>query len=363
MKQLNAKKYTLLALSAILLYVLYNFSIYTLYTSKIFDRKDGKYIGDIARVGYQVDALFPRKLQYTLPKRHLFKEAYSEKLPIDVLTIGDSFSNAATGGLNPHYQDYIASYYNKSVLNIVDTRGDRLHMFEPIIALYHKGWFQKHKVKYVIIQSVERFCVMRFAKSFDFNTTTIDIKKDIRSPRSKDSFIPPISFISTANYKYLYYTIRSSKKVHFHIDVDKLQLNKKLFTPKNFQDKLLIHHEDILSIPYNTKQNIQKLNANFNRLAVMLKKEGITLIFMPTVDKYDLYYPYIKNNPYPKNYFFDYLRVLPKEYSFIDTKKILEPLLQQGVKNLYYPDDTHWSYKAIDAIMRSDRFKKIFMDR
>jgi len=360
---MRAKKYTLVIFVLIVIYALYHALIYTFYTSNIFDRNDGKYIGDIARVSYQTDALFPRKLQYTLQKKHLNKEEFAQTNKIDVLTTGDSFSNAATGGLNPYYQDYLATYYGVNVLNIVDSHNGTLHTFEPIITLYNSGWLQKHKVKIVIIQSVERFCVMRYAKDFNFTQNKADINKLVKSARTKDSYIPKINFISTANYKFLYYNIQKHKKVHFHVDVDILQLNRKLFTPKKFQDKLLIHHEDILSIPYNNETNIKKINENFNHLAQMLQTANIQLVFMPTIDKYDLYYPYIKNNPYPKNLFFDYLRPLHKEYVFIDTKKILEPLLKQGVKDLYYPDDTHWSYKAIDAIVTNNTFKQLFTDK
>jgi len=361
MQKLSYKKYIIILLFIIVLYTLYHFIIYTLYTSQIFAREDGKYVGDIARVSYQIDSLFPRKLEYTLPKQHLRKEEYTEDLPIDILTIGDSFSNAATGGKNPHYQDYLTSYYNKTILNITDTHDHTLHTFEPIIALANKKWFLKHHTNYVIIQSVERFCVMRYAKKFDFTTKKIEMT--IKSPQIKNSFIPHINFISTANYKYLYYNLKKHQTTHFHIDVDILELNKKLFSPKKFQNKLLIHHEDILSIPYNTKDNIIRLNNNFNHLAKLLKEQNVTLIFMPNVDKYDLYYPYVQNNPYSQNHFFDYLRALPKEYVFIDTKQILEPLLQQGIKDLYYPDDTHWSYKAIEAIVQDKSFKNLFLQK
>jgi hypothetical protein len=53
------------------------------------------------------------------------------------------------------------------------------------------------------------------------------------------------------------------------------------------------------------------------------------------------------------------LRPLKKEYIFIDTKKILSPLLKQGVKDLYYSDDTHWSYKASEAIAKDKTFQRI----
>jgi len=350
------KKFVLLILSFISLFSLYHYIVFTLYSSKIFAREDKLYIGDIARVSYQTDPLFPRRLEYTFPKKHLNKKQYHEDMTIDILTIGDSFSNAATGGLNPYYQDYLATYYNKTVLNIVDTKSGALNLFAPIIALYNNAWLQKHHVKTIIIQSVERFCVTRFAKKFDFNTQEINLKKDIASARTHDSFIPQIKFISEANYKLPYYQYQARKKIHFHTDVMLFQLNKKLFSPKNFQNKLLVHHEDILSLPYNNYTSIKILNQNFNLLAKKLSSIGIRLVFMPTVDKYDLYYPYISKNPYQKNSFFDIIRKMKKDYIFIDTKQILEKQLQNGIEDIYYPDDSHWSFKAIETITRSKAF-------
>jgi len=81
------------------------------------------------------------------------------------------------------------------------------------------------------------------------------------------------------------------------------------------------------------------------------------LFFMPVVDKYDLYYNYISNNPYEKNYFFDILKVLDKQYTMIDTKNILNDLIIDNIKDVYYADDTHWSYKASEAIAEDKSFR------
>jgi len=354
MRKITYKKFVFFTILIITLFSVFHLYVYTFYTSKIFARQDHLYIGDIARVGYQVDALYPRKLKYTLAKKHLQKDQYSNDKKIDILTLGDSFSNAATGGLNPYYQDYLATDYNATVLNIVDTRDNRINTFKPVIALYNNGWLKKHHVKFVIIQSVERFCVQRYAKKFDYSFKDININKVIRSSRQHDSYIPKIKFISTANYKFLYYNYQANKKVHFHPDVMLLKLNKNLFSPKNFSNKLLIHHEDIISLSYNTQDNISTINKNLNYLAKRLKTIGVQLVFMPTVDKYDLYYPYIKNNLYSKNNFFNFFRKTHKKYIFIDTKQTLEQLLQKGTLNVYYPDDSHWSNLAIKTIINKN---------
>lgn len=79
---------------------------------------------------------------------------------------------------------------------------------------------------------------------------------------------------------------------------------------------------------------------------------------MATTDKYDLYYDFIVDNPYPKNYLFDLLRETPKEYYFVDTKTILLEALKRGEKDIYYADDTHWSYRASEIISQDSIFKE-----
>jgi len=73
---------------------------------------------------------------------------------------------------------------------------------------------------------------------------------------------------------------------------------------------------------------------------------------MPAVSKYDLYSKYIINNTYSQDKFFDNFRTMKKDYIFIDTKEILGKELENGVKDIFYCDDTHWSYKASQAIAK-----------
>ncbi len=356
------RKFIILSIVFIIIYLLFHSFIWMQYTSKIFGRKDGKYVGDIARVSYQIQALFPRKLEYTLPKRHLGKNDYKDK-HIDILTIGDSFSQGVTGGKNPYYQDYLATYYNQNIINVSRTVNGQFQFFEPIITLANNGWFKAYKPRYLIIESVERFVIPRFTKQFDFGRN--DFPKDrlsayILSPKKHNSYIPKLKLINTANYKYIYYNYLYNNPPKVEIDVIKLQLNKNLFSTKTFQNQLLIHNEDTISLNYYTPKNVRLINENFNKLAKKLKPLGIKLIFLVGPDKYDIYYPYIKDNPFKKNKFFSLMRPLKKEYIFIDSEKILRDLLKNKVKDVYYSDDTHWSYKASKAITTSKQFQKLF---
>jgi hypothetical protein len=83
---------------------------------------------------------------------------------------------------------------------------------------------------------------------------------------------------------------------------------------------------------------------------------------MPAVDKYNLYRPYITSNKYKESIFFEELSMLDKKYTFINTKEILSDLLGKGIKDIFYADDTHWSYKASEAIVNSNSYNNILLE-
>ncbi len=357
-KSISFKHFTFLTLSLIVIFIAYHMFIWKTYSSNIFGRTDNMYIGDLGRMSYQVDSLYPRKLQYTLKKRILNTHAYNNE-PIDILTIGDSFSNGVMGGKNPYYQDYIATKYNLNILNIMNITNGKHKLFSTIISLYNNGWLEKHKPKLIIIESAQRGVYERFSKNFDFNQSQISIKNLIIPTKQKDSYIPRLEFINTANYKIPFYLIKYKFNRRAQKDVVKLDLSEKLFSTKNYSSTLLFHYSDVLNIK-NNQSLINKMNDNFNQLAAVLSTLNIKLLFLVAPDKYDVYSSYIIDNPYQKNDFFKLINPLEKQYYFIDTKAILVHELKKGVKDLYYSDDTHWSYHASEAISDSPIFQKLW---
>jgi hypothetical protein len=80
---------------------------------------------------------------------------------------------------------------------------------------------------------------------------------------------------------------------------------------------------------------------------------------MPAVDKYELYRDLVveaDSARAPRSVFFQELRKLPKIYRFIDTKALLEEELKHGELDIYYADDSHWSWKAPQKIFETERF-------
>jgi len=339
------------------IYLLFHSITWLMFTSKIFGQPNGIYGGDLTRITYSFDILNPRQLKYTLSNKHLSKETYKYQ-NIDVITIGDSFSNGIANGLNPYYQDYLATKYNLNVLNIL--MDDKLNFLNTVIGLYNNGTLKKISPHFIIIETIQREIIHLNLDNINFNYhlqhTNIN---DIVAPRLKQNPIPNLSIINNINYKvpfYFFYSLIKKHKIH---NGYKFYLKKNLFF-NNKSNKLVVYKNDINNIPQFSKKNIKKLNNKLNRLANILQKLNITLIFMPAVDKYDLYYPYIKNKAYPKSQFFETLRPQKKQYIFIDTKKILSRSLQNNISDIFYQDDTHWSYKASDIVTDAKEFKDIF---
>jgi hypothetical protein len=349
---MSQKLYFRYLLGAIALFLIYHLFIWFAFSSKIFGLDDKHSVGDLGRMSYQIDMLYKRELQYTLPKSFIYDKTYHGQ-SVDVITIGDSFSHGGGGGTNPYYQDYIASIYDKKVLNI--NPDDPYDYFATIIGLHKSGFFKKSGAKILIIQSVERFFPRRFCSKLnfdDYNASKAHISKKTFSLQHLD-----VPLISTANYKIPYYYVMYKLKENAKKNIHKVLLKENLFT-HNINNKMLFLHDDIANIPQFTQENLIKINDNFNKLAKLLSKDNLTLVVFPTPDKYDLYSSFIKNNTHPENPFFKEMQSIRKNYYFINSKKILLPLLDDN--DIYYPDDTHWNYKASQALIKDKQFKEIF---
>jgi hypothetical protein len=362
------KKLSFIWLLSILAVVSFHALIYFTYVQKVFP-KSPYTIGDLGRMSYAADLIDLRENKVDLNKKHVEEKDYlNEK--IDFLTLGDSFSNGGGGGLNTYYQDYIASAYDKNVLNIAHFK-DAKNYIETISRLLNSGELERMGVKYVLIESVQRFGMQRFGvEDLDFSNSDISIfKKQIESnlnqkglkKREEHNISDDIGVINNLNLNALAYNLRFKIKGYGKInsEIYREKIDKNLFSTK-ISDEILFFHEDLEHLKFETTKNIEMLNKNFNTLANLLVKKNIKLIFMPAVDKYNLYSPYITSNNYAKSMFFEYLDTLPKDYIFINSKKILSEQLEKGEKDIFYVDDTHWSYKASNILINHESFKNIF---
>lgn len=355
------KRFTLILLAFLLGFFLYNAVIWKLFTEDLLADKHSVG-GDLARLGYLRGAKHPRTNSYDLPRRHVEQEDYRGER-IDLVTIGDSFTNGGGGGRNPYYQDYIASINDIGVMNIAPY--EELDLMTVAVVNANNGYLDRLKPRYLIISASEKFSIDRFSKPVDFNknippdelATLKRVKYQAKSNEpdaggNKNFF----QFINDGNFKFLLYKIYYRFSDHaFFSKTFKKTLNMPLFSVKD-STTLLYFRDDVLNIRYASQNAVERMNDNLNRLADILAKKGIRLYFMPCVDKYNLYSEFIVNNRSPHSTFFERLRPLPKRYNLIDTEAILLPEVRRGVKDVFYADDTHWSWKASEKIFETVRF-------
>lgn len=350
---MNAYKIWVRAVMASLaLFIAVNFAVWGLATKTLLT--PGNENGDYTRVGYIAGSSYAIKRDYQLPRKHLENEDYQNQ-PVDVLTIGDSFSNGC-GKRDQYYQDWIASIDQGNVLNVQKLPGK--NSFETVISLLNSGYLDLVHPKVILIEIIERHAIDYFSKPFDMNQRLPldEVVKDFRNLRYL-SHPPRVGFLNVGNMKFLLYAfLYRIKDNAFFSKVYMRELTRPFFSVKN-EKQLIFAYEDFEHLTRENEESIKRVNENFNRLAQKLEEKGIKLYFMPVVDKYNLYADYLMENPYPRSHFFETLRALNKKYNLIDTKEILLQELKRGERDVFYADDSHWSWKAPKKIFETVRFE------
>jgi len=355
------RRFFWLALAGIGLIALVNILTWYLATSKVLS--GAPEIGDLARMGYLPAYVADGKPGGTLPpgSKHLEYWQYQGQ-PVDIVTIGDSFSQ---GGGWSYYQDYLAESQEMTVLNLSELfwYPDLTDRFDPVVNLLNAGEFDRLRPKYVLIQNVERLA--------DALTADVDWEARERAgeyleylaQRQQESRLEtPVKkgMFNLGNVKYLY-----NKPFYYfsHHDyrrrIYKVRLDKDYFSGSR-GDALLFHFEDLKWARRYTPAMAEKINANLNELAHRLATRGIGLCFMPAVDKYDLYRQFIAEDlDYPAASLFADLDGLAKDYILINTRSILLDQVRQGELDIFWQDDTHWSWKAGAAIAAAIRLPPV----
>jgi hypothetical protein len=300
--------------------------------------------GDLIRVGYIIDKVDYRNIfKEELERRNFYTEVSSINLnspkKYTVLTIGDSFSEQKGFG----YKNYLAQKSTISVLHL-----DRFLSGNPIQTLYgflNSNVLDKIKVNYIILQSVEREFVTR-GKTVDptkkiglewINNRIKEHRDSLKETKTKDEFLGNrmIKF-PLQNIRYLL------DDNAYDSDTYQVKTKENLFSVKT--NNLLFLSTDLSNVKVNNDLKFQaKLNATLNDLSKKLSMRGIKLIVLPSPDKFDFYYDYIINNKkYPRPLFFERFEEYPKQYVYINSKKILKQH-EKCQKDLYFYDDSHWS--------------------
>jgi hypothetical protein len=294
---------------------------------------------DLLRLGYIPNIYkdyrnnFPKKNE----EKFIALSAAKEK-KYKIMTIGDSFSEQGADG----YKNYLAEDY--SVLHI--DRFISKNQIQTLIDLLNGDFFNNYEIEYVVLQVVERHLMdqidnIKIDKKLDiFQLDSIINKNKPIKNNFKYEFFSKTTIKFPLYYLPKYFTTDNyiSSEVVYNYDLN----SKKLFS--NNSNKLLFYHFDIKkTLQNNDIKNANKLSNILNHISKILEGRNIKLIFLPSPDKYDLYYNNIVNKKgLPKPIFFDNFKSFNKEYIYIDLKNIFSNFIDTK-PDLYYYDDTHWS--------------------
>lgn len=332
--------------------VLFNFSTWLLATRTILS--GNPLVGDLARMGYLPEIVNLNKGDGAPGGKHLNYWEYDGQ-EIEFVTLGDSFSQ---GGGETFYQDWLAAASGKTVLNLNEIfwYPKLRNRLDPVANLLNDGFFDQIKPKYLVIQNVERLSeTLIEAPEWETVERATQYRNFLeeRKDKTRVDKIEKKGFLNTAAFKYcasvISYYFRGSD---YSKTVYSNSLSKDLFTGET-PNKVAYFYQDLEWARKSSADKAIKINDNINHLTRLLREKGIELIFLPSVDKYDLYRDFMVDCDHEKSVLFESLRDLPKDYIYVDSKRILGRLLLEGEKDVYWQDDTHWSWKASREIARS----------
>lgn len=279
-----------------------------------------------------------RNVFTTFKDERFIKLSTAKKNKYKIMTIGDSFSEQGANG----YKNFLAEDYTLLHIDRYISR----NQIQTLVNLCNGDFFEHYNVEYVILQNVERDLINNI-NNIEMNgkitvseiDSLISTYKTGNKPYRYDFFSrTTIEFPLYYLPKYFFAKNYLSNEQVYNYDLS----SKSSFS--NHSNKLLFYHVDVINTPQNNNiENCEKLNKVLNDISRMLSKRNIELIFLPSTDKYDLYYELIVDKKgLPKPIFFDNFKSLKKEYYFVDSKSILSDYLNKN-QDLYYYDDTHWS--------------------
>lgn len=238
------------------------------------------------------------------------------------ITIGDSFSQRKKGG----YSQFLAELLHENIQNIQHDETPEQTLFQML------NHHQIPSQTTVILEIVERnmvnyLCWMNFE---DTRRASFTKKNETYQPNKQRELQDALQFLK--------------KNVGIRQPVLCYSTTQELFTHTSRHNKLYIYdspwdHDGDLRFPNLTEKDIFIAYQNLYVLHQLAESQGINLLVVIAADKYDVYEPFITTS-HPKNHTLDHC---PEEPWIVNTQPILQAKAWDGVKDIYYINDTHWS--------------------
>ena len=230
----------------------------------------------------------------------------------NVLFLGDSF----TKGLI--YPDYLSLILHQNAAKFF---ADNIETPEKtFVALCNAG---VEMPDVVVIESVER--------EFPFRLCHLDFSLKIDP-------IPSV-YKPTIAKQSGFSTFYKNKMINNHA-IFHVTMQDSLFTCPCKEKDLYFYHDDLR---FPDDEQIWTAISKLDSLFLLAKEKNVCLFYVVAADKYDVYQEFTICNKYPKKELLERFVDFETNPYYVNTKHVLLKNARQGVKDLYYADDTHWS--------------------
>lgn len=297
--------------------------------------------GDLMRL-----ALVPGGPEYTdsvaaaIPDKVYYKAENNDSALLAsqarVVVIGDSFSHGGGVGKRGDYVNYLSRDCGGQVVLYTPLDPSTSSPMQNAYDLLVHAGADSTCMRNLVVEEVERYLVERHS-SF----TTQGVAKPrpaIRPDRLAAGTGRKDSSPLLRAKDYIFYRLFGANPIY------EAQLSQPMFGGID-PDHLYFYNEDVINGINVDAAARQRVVDCFDKVMAAARERGVNVVFVIAADKYDLYQDYIVDNPYPsKTLNEDLERWMARDIDhFVITKRVLHPLLEQGVKDVYLYNDTHWS--------------------
>jgi hypothetical protein len=265
---------------------------------------------------------------------------------VNVLTVGDSFSQQGSGG----YQNYMPG-------EGITVANCRRSLYESPIQyasnILDWGVVDSTNIDVLVVEVVERDFAISIS---NFEESKVEVPEPESTSDKEERNANEWSLLRARDF--ILYRFGGRSPV-YQVTLDKDYFNSK--EPRS----LYFYYVDVtngLTIDEALRPKVKEV---FDLLTRKAHERGIRLILMMPVDKYDLYQDYIVDNPYPPKRVNDDVREIFGDIPEVMLcKDCLLPLIEKGEKDVFLFDNTHWSYKGSEAVGKElSRRVKLMINR
>ena len=212
------------------------------------------------------------------------------------------------------------------------------------------GRIDSTNVKNLVVEEVERYLVDRHCGFTTKHTSIPRVEKTEETPAvTPDKSPSPLLRVKD----FLFYHLFGANPIL------KAQLSRPVFGGVQ-PDVLYFYNEDV-KMGFDVSPKSRQLIVDCYRQVIeAARQRGVNLVLLVACDKYDILQDYIVDNPYPAKTLNEDLMqwMAPDLDRFVFSKQVLSPYIEQGVKDVYLFNDTHWS-PASSQLISAEIIKKL----